>query len=201
MDLPELGKLSEKYESRGDSAAIGWDHAGGASYGRYQIATKVGTMDLFMTYLAKEDPMLYAELNKYRDTMFDKHGPFAQQWKTLANKGLLKAHEHEFIKRTHYDRAIKDIALGPLTLVNKYNAVQQVLWSTAVQHGPRNASKIFNRAWIDNISARQYIEAIYEMRGRYLGRLKQKIRAAVLQRFRHEVKDALEMLNNEVPIA
>ena len=44
-----LGSLSAKFESGTEGvAAIGYDRVGGTSYGKYQIASKPGTMDRFL---------------------------------------------------------------------------------------------------------------------------------------------------------
>ena len=44
-----LGSLSEKYESGGrGSSTVGYDSTGGTSYGKYQIASKVGAMDDYL---------------------------------------------------------------------------------------------------------------------------------------------------------
>jgi len=45
---PVRGELSAKFESGKDGiAAIGYDRQGGTSYGKYQIASRVGMMKLF----------------------------------------------------------------------------------------------------------------------------------------------------------
>jgi hypothetical protein len=48
----ELGFLSERFEaSSAGSLAIGYDSTGGTSYGKYQIASKTGTMKSFLSFL------------------------------------------------------------------------------------------------------------------------------------------------------
>ncbi len=55
--MPEVGALSAKFESGSAGvAAIGYDRVGGTSYGKYQIASKPGTMDRFLSYLDKNAP-------------------------------------------------------------------------------------------------------------------------------------------------
>ena len=59
----KLGDLSAEFESgsRGTSA-IGFDSGGGASYGKYQIAHRVGTLDRFMIFLRDNYLELYMVL-------------------------------------------------------------------------------------------------------------------------------------------
>ena len=80
------------------------------------------------------------------------------------------------------------------------NALQQVLWSVSVQHGPGGAKKIFSRAGINNkMSDAQIIDAVYRERSankgmKYFPSSSQSIRNSVLRRFESEKKDAISML-------
>ena len=54
-----IGSLSQEFESNGNPAAIGFDYAGGYSYGLYQIATIPGTMKEYLQYLANSSNPAY----------------------------------------------------------------------------------------------------------------------------------------------
>src|SRR5262249_29714316 len=97
-----------------------------------------------------------------------------------------------------------------LDVNTRSRALQDVIWSTAVQHG--GATPIVGRA-IANLSGttsdpdydKQLITAIYAERGRrkadgnlaYFSRSSPSVQAGVAKRFVNEQKDALAMLANE----
>jgi hypothetical protein len=128
----KLGKLSEKYESgnRGPATvSSGAGDPGGVSYGTYQLSSKVGRADDFVKkYYAKEFVGLKAGTDE-----------FTKKWKNLAAADAdgLRRNEHEYIKETHYDPQVKKLAhdLG-LDVDKRSAAFRDVVWSTAVQHGP-----------------------------------------------------------------
>ena len=52
-----LGALSAQFESgKQGVSAIGYDKNGGTSYGAYQIASRPGTMDQFISFLNGKEP-------------------------------------------------------------------------------------------------------------------------------------------------
>jgi hypothetical protein len=79
-------------------------------------------------------------------------------------------------------------------------AVQNVLCSTATQHGTGGAVKIFKAAGIKNgMTDSEIIRRIYKERGanngrKYFGRNSSAIRQSVVRRFQSELDDALAML-------
>ena len=53
----KIGNLSKKFESGGKGpGVVGYDSTGGTSYGVYQIASKVGAMDEFLSFADKVKP-------------------------------------------------------------------------------------------------------------------------------------------------
>ena len=199
----KLGELSARYESaRKGVEAIGWDSGGGASYGTYQIATATGTMARFLSWLTTDYPDVKAALDGVRASMRDPRGSFSTAWLGLA-RGPLRARleeaEHGFIEATHYQAAL---GLLPATLqarVNGAEALQQVLWSCAVQHGSGGAARVFVGAATEchlddpGTTLAAYLRAIYAARDRRLSRLTPAEQAAVRNRYREELKDALQM--------
>src|SRR5436190_8198583 len=103
-DDAKLGKLSEKYESGGRGSATvstGVGDPGGVSYGTYQLASKVGQADRFVTkYYPKEFEGLKAGTPE-----------FTAKWKELAKKDEKGLHEkeHEYIKASHFDPQVKKL--------------------------------------------------------------------------------------------
>jgi hypothetical protein len=201
-----LGSLSEKYESgnRGPATvSTGVGDPGGVSYGTYQLASKIGRADEFVK---KHYPDEFKGLKGGTEE-------FTKQWKELAEKDAdgLRKKEHQFIRETHYDPQVTKLAKDLKLDVSKRSAVfRDVVWSTAVQHGPNTdaivvavKSLLTGGTKLDDVSDEALIKAIYSERGRKtedgkLARFKGVSDAwipGLTKRFESEQKDALEMLN------
>jgi len=205
-----IGVVSAKYESNGNPAAIGFDSTGGYSYGSYQIATKTGTFNLFMTYLNNSFQEYYKQLTAVGGTSSAVEGDpiFINTWKTLAlDKGFSQA-QHDFIQATHYDLAVEKIksVTGINLCDGSYSAgLQDAVWSTAVQHGPTGATRIFQRALertgetAESVSDSKLITEIYNERAanngfKYFGRSTASVRTSVVARFSAEKEEALRLV-------
>ena len=191
-----LGSLSARYESgKRGSSAVGWDRTGGTSYGKYQIASRTGTMDKFMSYLQKNNPEAYEQLAAAGPADGGKNGKFAETWKNLASSGKLGTSEHDFIKESHYDVSMRGIkSKGLKGMMGSSKALQDVMWSTSVQHGGGGGAGIFNKAYKDGMSEQDLIDAVYKERGTRFGSSDAGTRASVLNRFGDERKQALSMV-------
>ena len=193
-----LGSLSAKYESgtRG-SHAIGWDSTGGTSYGKYQIASRTGTMDKFLRYADEHSPEVAAQLRAAGPSDGGKNGQFAQVWKQLADSGKLGDLEHGFIKKTHYDPAYNNLKDPQLkALVDSSPALQEALWSTSVQHG--GGTNIFNKVFKEGMSERDLISGIYAERKTRFGKSSESVRNSVINgRFPDEERRALAMVGQQ----
>jgi LysM domain len=209
-----LGRLSSKYETGGrgpGTVSSGVGDAGGVSYGSYQMTSRPrgGTVARFV-----------AEASFQWRARFGFHKPgsteFSAQWKALATEApdtFFEA-QHAFIRRTHFARLVGKVAAEDgLDLTLRSPAVQDVIWSTAVQHGPN--TPVVHRAIVavggvqtiqlaDVERDRRLIVAIYAERGRrsgagnlvYFSRNSQAVQDGVARRFRDEERDALRMLDD-----
>jgi hypothetical protein len=206
-----LGKLSERYETGGrggGTVSTGKGDAGGASYGSYQMTSKPngGTVKRFVSEADFPFRDRFAGLAPGTSQ-------FTAAWKQLfaTRPEEFQASQHDFIKKTHFDplvqKIIKDDGLNVLT---RSHALQDVIWSTAVQHGPGNS--IPHRALAavkvgpdDADFDKSFITAIYAERGRkkadgslvYFSRNSASVQSGVARRFRDELADALKMLAEE----
>ncbi len=201
-----LGVLSAAYESRGSIDAIGYDGRGGTSYGLYQIASGVGTMGRFLDYLGGKAPDIASRLSSSGPANTGgRGGAMAQEWKRISAEqpNRFEALQHEFIASTHYQPALKSITLSTGEDMSKRSqAVREVLWSTAVQHGPNGASDIFTQA-VDKLqssgkakSDKDLIEEVYKQRMiQFAGR--GRLRVAVTSRLADEKESALAMLDGK----
>lgn len=131
-----LGKTSEKFESGGNGAgavSTGKGDRGGASYGTYQLASKTGTLDKFLQesgYAAQFQGLVPASPE------------FNAKWKQIAkNDPSFGGAQHDFMRATHFEPAMKALKDAGIDLTNHGPAVQDALWSTATQFGPGSAKK------------------------------------------------------------
>ncbi len=203
-----FGALSAKFES-GESGldAIGYDKNGGTSYGLYQISSKSGTMRQFINYLEDHAPDWAERLSSSGPANTGgRRGRMAAEWKEIAAEEpeIFEKLQHSFIQETHYDPAAEEIERRTGINIDKQpKALQEVLWSTSVQHGPKGAANLFCRA-IDkgdyteeNLKPEALIESIYNMRGKQFGSSTSAVRASVRRRFSEEKEMAIAMLDDE----
>lgn len=202
-----MGSLSAQFESGGDGiAAIGFDRTGGTSYGKYQIASRVGSMKSFLNFLDGEAPDIAQRLRKAgpADTGSRKGG-MPDAWRAIAAEQPERFEELQeaFIRESHYRPALESIVQRTgLEAENISTAMREVIWSTAVQHGPAGAARIFDRA--DGMSGkpgtadyeRKLISNVYKIRAGQFGSSTPQVQQAVRNRFRQEQQLALNMLDS-----
>nr|WP_246276680.1 S8 family serine peptidase [Microcoleus asticus] len=203
-DCYELGSLSEKYETGGRGpGTIGDDPTGGLSYGTYQLATKPGSLAGFL----KSE--IASKWSSELQPLTPGTKAFNNKWKEIASRDAeeFSAAQHEYIKITHYDPLANKLRKTLDLDVNKHSqALQNVIWSTAVQHGAN--TKLVNNALkgknISQLSESELINAIYAERGKkdsagnlvYFSSSPRNIQNSVANRFVDEQADALAMLQN-----
>ena len=200
------GRLSEKYETGGRGIATvssGVGDPGGVSYGSYQMSSQPngGTVGRFVTDPSFPWASRFAGLTPGT-------AAFTAQWQALASEqpDALFAAQHDYIERTHYDPVVQTVLNKTGLDVNSRSlAVQDVVWSMAVQHGaaaelvadaidivgPQNG-----RSDLDYDSA--LIIQLYTTRGYYVAgqeTLPPDMKTALMARYASEERDAL----NELP--
>lgn len=205
-----LGSLSERYETGGrgpGTVSTGANDPGGVSYGVYQLSTKAGTLQKF---LSTEGRAWAEEL-----TGTPGSAGFTARWKDIAARDpqAFRTAQHAFIERTHYDPAVARVrdATG-LDLNTRHDAVRDASWSSAVQHA--KAAQLLTAA-VERTDAamgrdapgydRQLVQNIYAERtsylreladnGRYSSGEAQQLRDIAATRYPAELRDALAMID------
>lgn len=214
-----LGGLSASYESNGNPGCVssGAGDLGGISYGAYQLASNVGSVDEFIQWGMNQNGF-YADyansLNKY-DVNSD---AFIREWKSLAEtdyNGFLQM-QHDYIKSEYYDTACRYLANEGFHADNHSDALKDVIWSRAVQYGPGNVVDLFNEAlryvpgyteewnlsWVD---AKRFdydlIVGVYESNKTdewISDALSEDVREGVYNRMEEEKQEALAMFTKEI---
>lgn len=215
----QLGTLSAAYETGGDPLKIGNDEAGGYSYGRYQIATKTGTMQSYINYLNRiPEYKSYAEiLNNAGGVVAakQKKQSFVNAWRKLSQNSDFNKSQFQFIIETHLTPLLKKVTENDiLDIENRHPVVKDVLYSMSVQH--YGASQIVNRALLalkerykentKNIGDAAIIKELYNQRSIYVlslpeskkkgdGKITKKDKDTIVKnRYPRELKDALKYL-------
>jgi hypothetical protein len=206
--MSDVGALSARFESGGAGvAAIGYDSVGGTSYGTYQIASKPGTMDKFLSYLDEHAPAWGERLrNAGSADTGSTQGAMPAAWKAIAAEdperfGRL---QHEFIvDQTYAPARAMILDQTGLDFDKAPSALREVLWSTAVQHGPTGAARIFGKVidrFVTSASGGEFneklIEGVYDTRKGQFGSSTKRVRQSVVSRLNEEKQLALNMLEH-----
>ena len=162
-----LGYISGKQESNFNPGAISNNpnDKGGLSVGVWQFSATAGSLGEFMTWLQTREPSFYNILNKaYINDGYDYRDNFIEAWKQLANDYYDQFFniQQEFSKMIFFDSFVKICkhnGYDPGRLLD-YVSTRNMIWSSAVHHGPTGAYKIFRK--IDNtIPMKDYIDQVY----------------------------------------
>lgn len=202
-----IGSLSERYETGGrgpGTVSSGKGDPGGASYGLYQFTSKPNGGNV-AKFLASDGSQFASEFQG----MTPGSAEFTAKWKEIVTRdpGAMRDAQHAYTERTHYE-PLREKLNNTLGLdVNDRSAVlRDVVWSTSVQHGPKN--NVINNAVggrdVSQMSDRELISAIYTERGRtnsngqlvYFTKVGANQVQGLKDRFRNESADALGRLEN-----
>ena len=206
----ELGSLSAKYESRGNPTAIGFDSTGGWSYGTYQLASKQGAMKEYLGFLNRKHPDLYNTLQSAGGNSSATNGTdtFKKSWESIMSSKTQGDTQHEYAVSQYFIPAADKVAKSTGVDVRvKTKTLQDVLWSTSIQHGAGGCNTIFKRAIKNcgnpNPTDDALIVAVYNERARdngnaYFGSSTKTVRKSVVMRFNNEKLDALKSLELEI---
>ena len=206
----ELGSLSAKYESNGTPGTIssGEGDMGMASYGAWQLSLNMGSLQEFVNWASKQ-PEPYGNYGEVLSAYELGSEDFDVEWKLLAEldpEGFLSL-QREFIKERYYDPALNLLKNIGLDVSARSFALQQVLWSRAVQYGAGNMIELFVKAaelsgydvgnlYFGYVGDYDLIYNVYEVNltDPSWTSGSPELRSALFARFESEREDALKML-------
>jgi hypothetical protein len=210
----DIGALSAKYESGGrgpGTISSGRADPGGVSYGTHQLSSNGKMVDAFIA-----SPMAARWSQRFRN-LRPTTPEFDAQWRAVAaaEPAAFSAAQNAFLGRENYKRTVRGVAQDTGANLNgAANAVRQVAWSVAIQHGGartiltaavrrtdrslRRNDPSYQRALIGNIYDER---AAYTERARLeelaIGNTKkaQGLENVIKNRFPQERADALRLLD------
>lgn len=183
-----IGGLSTLFESNNNPAAInnGRGDPGGASYGRFQLASGPGTLQRFFE---SEEGRPFA--TQFGD--LDPGSPqFNQIWTELSTNPEVGAAfdqaQEQYIRRTHVEPNLQRAQRAGFDVQNP--GVAEAIASMGVQHGGAGNLQILNEAAArigSDTSPERAIDALYDARARYVESLPEfENREGVLNRYNQE---------------
>ena len=191
-----LGFISGEFESGGNPGVIAKDNIGYA-YGAWQINSRVGGLRDFIKDIETDER--FAHLAELKIDSPEFQDEWARVAKNYPNVFLEK--QHEFIEKTKFKPVLYYARSAGLNTTNR--AVQEVLWSQAVQHGFNGNKKIIDAA-VKKVgkssSADEIVRALYEARSNYvneLSTLDDSLKANIINRYKHESSKAFGIILNK----
>ena len=193
----QLGHVSAQKESGGNAATIGYSKTDGRAFGTYQIAEKPGTFDSFLQFIKDKNPDLATKLAnpETRET----------EWRKAAAAGSVQQLEYDFHVQTHYSPAISQLNPELRQRVEASPALQEAMFSTAVQHGSANnaagAGQIANKVWKVGMTDADFLTALYEERKTRFPSSTPEVRASVQRRLDDERKELVTSAGGQLTAA
>lgn len=199
-----LGALSAHFESglRG-VFAIGYDASGGTSYGKYQISSRKGAIRNFIKYLDKKAPTWAQRLRAAgAANTGGTQGAMPREWVRIAGEHprLFEKLQDDFIHSHYYSPTIQAVREQTgLDLEAQNTVIREVLWSTAVHHGPTGGANIFISASMraqktHGDFGKALLTEVYRERGRRLEKVPLSHRSALRTRLEQEMAMAMARL-------
>lgn len=199
----ELGSYVKRFESgKGGTATIGYDGPGGTSYGSYQLSSKMGSLAEFVNWLRNKSPeaynVLYPMLNQANTG--SRQGAFPNAWLQLVKEGKITHElEHEFFMNKFYGKALSLIQKANPEMaqwIQSNRALQECLWSSAVQHGPAGALRLFRDHYKPGIDVPTFLRNYYSNRftAKYFPRLAKSEPGTLRSLSNHRAKDELAVM-------
>lgn len=173
--------------------AIGYDRHGGTSYGKWQLSSRQGGLEEWLQLLEKkggESAEIAKRLRAAGPTNTGgKSGAFVDAYlkEAAANSELFESTQRESLLKHNYNPAMARLQSDSLkAMIEGDKSLQEMLFSTAVQHGGGGAAKILNGVYREGMSREDLIRAVYAKRGGQFGSSTAQVQQAALNRMDRE---------------
>ena len=191
-----LGFVSGEFESGGNPGVIAKDNIGYA-YGAWQMNSRVGALRDFVKSIKSDER--FARLAELKIDSPEFQNEWARVAKEYPSEFLEK--QHDYIEKIKFKPVLDYARSAGLNTTNR--AVQEALWSQAVQHGFEGNKKIIDAA-VKKVgkssSPDEIVRALYESRANYingLSTLSDSLKAQINDRYKRESSKALGIVSNE----
>ena len=217
-DAEQIGSLAARFESGNDGiSAIGYDRHGGTSYGKFQLSSRAGSVKGFINFLKTEEPEWASRLETAgAANTGSKRGRMPEVWQQLADEAPARFEDLQdrFIHNSHFVPAMEAVNQKTgMAFDDMPPAFKEVLFSTAVQHGPSGAARIVSRA-MDGVDQNKLdpdkstpevlkktgetlIRRIYALRSDQFGSSTASVQSAVKSRLKEEMGLAISMMHKK----
>lgn len=204
-DLKKIGDYIAHEESGPEGILnVDYDSTGGTSYGKWQLSSRNSYKD-WIAHLEDKGGK-YAEIARELKAAgpYDtgsRRGRSVEVYKRLAreNPEIFEETQHETLMKIHYAQTLESLKSDKLRdMIKNDRALQEMMFSTAVQHGPDGASRIFNKVYNDKMDREDFIKGVYAKRARCFPSSSIDVQNSVKERFKREAKIILAM-NPEIP--
>ena len=147
IDVEKISSLSAKYESSGDPACVANNAGdlGGISYGKYQFASNVGSVDKFVDWLCKYPDDKLANYGRVLAAHKVNSPEFIRQWQELGtvDPGNFGKLQDEYMIQIYYGGAADKLRAENFHLEKHSDALKAVAFSRAVQNGQTGCKDLF----------------------------------------------------------
>jgi hypothetical protein len=160
--------------------------------GTYQLASNLGIPIIFLAAMGYEDD--FEGIKPYS-------AEFDQKWKELAKDAAFGTDQHLFIRNRYYIVQTEHLARQGIHLSHRGPAVQDMIWSTAVQFGP--ATSLIIRALkhakidLDEVNDEDIVRAIQDYKIEFNNQMfihsSQAVRNGTLARAKAEKIDLIAL--------
>lgn len=186
-----LGSISARFEARGkpDTISTGRGDHGGVSYGQYQLSSKMGTLNRFLS----SSGYFHAFSGLQPGTQ-----EFNAKWRSMSRDPAFVESQHQFIKATHYDPVVLRLKRAGMDMTGRSQAVQEMIWSTSVQFPPSLIENALRGKDASSMSDADIINAVQDYKMIHNDRLfrssSENVRAGTLRRVNLEREALLRLL-------
>lgn len=143
-----------------------WRRPGTAAYGAFQMDTEFGGPQGFVKFLQTHAPEMHSALAPHIGDIGNNHGQFAKAWKGLA---MGDSHDKFLQMQKEYNLPkYLNPMLSKFPGLKNSNVMQEVAFSTAVQHGTGGAESLFKKAGYGTVSEPQFLHNLYDARKKVL---------------------------------